>query len=289
MTSADPPTSITREALLRRVWNDPLTVVAKGVGLSANGLAKLCDRLDIPRPRRSYWLLSEADQAGLRPPLPSAPAGVSEEIVLGERPQPRRDRTRLSLEDRRRQLMDEAARLVVDEGVQEVTIKRLARGVGISEAQAHNCFARRLDLLIALARREIAQVEESRRGVVSRGTNVLTNIVLSTTNYLHEAQARGPLLQALLMVPEVRGELREERSAMAREVREPILESMMSRYGITEARARGTNAVIAAICLRAGSLLSSRKISLEMAERLCLPIVIAGARSNVSTTRNDLD
>jgi AcrR family transcriptional regulator len=282
-----PPSSITRAALLRRVWDDPLTVVAGGIGLSANGLAKLCDRLDIPRPRRSYWLLPEAERALLRPSLPAAPAGVNEEIVLGERPQPRRDRTRLSLDARRSQLMNEAADIVITEGVQEVTIKRLARDVGISEAQAHNCFARRLDLLLALARREIAEVEASRRGVVSRGSNVLTSIVLSTTTYLHEAHARGPLLQALLMVPEVRAELREERTQVAREVRQPILESMMSRYGISEARAMGTNAIIAAICLRAGSLISSRKISLEMAERLCLPIVIAGARSNAA--RNDFD
>ncbi|QNA86326.1 TetR/AcrR family transcriptional regulator [Sphingomonas sp. So64.6b] len=289
MTRTDPVSFVTRAVLLRRVWDDPLTMVASEIGLSANGLAKLCDRLGIPRPRRSYWLLPETERARLRPTLPPAPAGVNEEIVLGERPQPRRDRTRLSLDDRRRQLMDEAAGIAVTEGVQEVSMKRLARDVGISEAQAHNCFARRLDLLIALARREIAEVEASRRGVVSRGTNVLTNIVLSTTNYLHEAQARGPLLQALLMVPEVRAELRDERTKMAHEVRQPILESMMTRYGISEARAMGTNAIIAAICLRAGSLISSHKVSLEMAERLCLPIVIAGARSNASAMRNNLD
>ena len=159
-------------------------------------------------------------------------------------------------------------------------MKRLARDIGISEAQAHNCFAKRIDLLVELTRREVAQVEQSRRGAVSRGTNPLTRVVLSTINYLHDAQARGPLLQALLTVPGVREALRGERASMARAARQPVLDSMVARYGISEARARGTNAVLTAVCLRAGGLLAAGKISLATAERLCLPIVIAGARSN---------
>ncbi len=255
--------------------------------MSANGLAKLCDRLDIPRPKRSYWLLSPEERAALHPKLPPAPPGVNEEIILSERPQPRRDRTRLSLDDRRAQLLAAAAAIVVAEGPQEVTMKRLARDIGISEAQAHNCFAKRIDLLVELTRREVAQVEQSRRGAVSRGTNPLTRVVLSTINYLHDAQARGPLLQALLTVPGVREALRGERASMARAARQPVLDSMVARYGISEARARGTNAVLTAVCLRAGGLLAAGKISLATAERLCLPIVIAGARSNAPGAQSD--
>ncbi|MGF7151407.1 AcrR family transcriptional regulator [Sphingomonas zeicaulis] len=282
MPNKVPTSSVTRAALLDRVWNEPLIAVAAQVGLSANGLAKLCDRINIPRPNRSYWLKDKAQRARLKPALPPSPPGVGELIALGERTRLRREQTRLSLEDRRAQLMDLAAGLVVDEGVQEVTMKRLARDIGISEAQAHNCFARRLDLLLALTRRELALVEESRKGVISRGTNVMTNVVLSTLSYLHEAQARGPLLQALLMVPEIRAELRAERTEIARRVRQPVLDSMIARHGISEARAMGTNAVLAAICLRAGSLLSAGKTSYAVAERLCLPMVIAGAQSNAA-------
>lgn len=287
MRRADHASSITRASLLERVWNDPLARVAGEVGMSANGLAKLCDRLDIPRPKRSYWLLQPEERAALRPALPPAPAGVDEEIILSERPQPRRERTRLSLDDRRAQLLNAAALIVVAEGPQEVTMKRLAREVGISEAQAHNCFAKRIDLLVELTRREVAQVEASRRGAVSRGSNPLTRVVLSTINYLHDAQARGPLLQALLTVPGVRTALREERATMARAARQPVLDSMVARYGISEARAMGTNAVLTAICLRAGGLLAAGKISFATAERLCLPIVIAGARSNAPASQPD--
>ena len=289
MARADPVSSITRAALLARVWEEPLARVAGEVGMSANGLAKLCDRLDIPRPARGDWLLTPDARAARRPPLPPAPAGVDEDIALGERPQSRRERTRLSLDERRAQLLNEAAEIVVAEGPQEVTMKRLARQIGISEAQAHNCFSRRTDLLIELTRRELALVEASRRGVVSRGANQLTRVVLSTINYLHEAQARGPLLQALLMVPEVRMALRAERASMARAARQPVLDSMVARYGISEARAMGTNAVLTAICFRAGSLLAAGKVDFATAERLCLPMVIAGARSNAPAAEADYD
>jgi AcrR family transcriptional regulator len=285
-TEAPPPqatstqATITRAALMNRIWSEPLNIVAVEVGLSANGLAKLCDRLLIPRPDRRYWTRPPSVRARLIPRLPAPPPGVNEQVGLGEGAQPRRARTRLSLEDRQAPLMDEAARVAVSDGVAEVTLKRLAREVGISEAQAHNCFPRRIDLLVALTRRETAAVEAARRGVVSRGSDPLTQIVMSTVSYLNEAQARGPLLQALLMAPEVRQALRAERKQRQETTRAPILAAMVARYGISEADARGSNAVLTALCLRAGGLLSTGRISYAVAERLCLPIVMAGARSN---------
>jgi AcrR family transcriptional regulator len=272
----------TRAELFRRIWTAPLNAVAAEVGLSANGLAKLCDRLVIPRPDRRYWTRTPDVRAKLTPRLPPPPPGVNEQVLLGEGSQPRRSRTRLSLEERRAQLMDVAARVAVSDGVGEVTLKRLARDVGISEAQAHNCFPRRIDLLTALARREVAEVEKARRGVVSRGDDIVTQIVMSTVTYLNEAQSRGPLLQALLMSPEIREALRPERRQAQETTRAPILASMVVRYGITEAEARGSNAILTAVCLRAGGLLSNGRISYAVAERLCLPIVLAGARSNAN-------
>lgn len=278
--------SIGREALMRRVWDEPLSVVARELDLSANGLAKLCDRLLIPRPSRRYWAKSKAQRETLRPELPPAPPGVSEEIALGGRPSARRERTRLPPAERREQLLNEAARLVVTEGLAEVTIKRLARDVGISEAQAHNCFSRRIDLLIELARRELAELEVSRRGATARGHDTMTRVILSTVTYLHEAERRGPLLQALMLVPEIREALREQRVREREVVRQPIIDQLVTRYGISRGRAAGSNAVLTAVCLRAGSLLAVGKTDLTTAERLCIAMVIAGSRSNARAPRD---
>jgi hypothetical protein len=44
-----------RAQLLAEVWAEPLTVIARRYGLSNVGLAKLCTRLNIPRPAQGHW------------------------------------------------------------------------------------------------------------------------------------------------------------------------------------------------------------------------------------------
>jgi hypothetical protein len=56
------PTSLSRSELLRAVWDEPMAKVAARVGMTANGLAKLCDRLDVPRPTRGYWNLAAEER-----------------------------------------------------------------------------------------------------------------------------------------------------------------------------------------------------------------------------------
>ena len=132
---------LTRAELFERIWSEPMGAVAGRYGLTGNGLAKICDRLDIPRPPRSHWTRS-ASARDPRPDLPPAPIGLSETFALGQR-QPRKSpgtRTRMSAEERRQHLMDTASQLALKEGLSAVTIREVARLAGISETQVHNCF-----------------------------------------------------------------------------------------------------------------------------------------------------
>lgn len=279
--------TITRDELYALVWSEPLANVAARFGLSANGIAKICDRLRIPRPERSYWMRA-ADARPPRAPLGPAPEGVDEELVLGGgRAMARRPRSRRSRADRRSELLDAAAAMALKAGVAEVTLKRLAREIGISEAQAHNCFPGRADLLLALARREIAEVEGRRQSVVARGEDRLASIVISTVTYLHQAQARGALLQLLLRTPEIREGLRAERAEAAAVAREPILRSLSDRFAMERSVANASTAALTAVCLRAGGLIAAGRKPFADVERICLALVIAGARSNESLTPRD--
>ena len=283
MPARSNPSRISRSDLLDRVWAAPLGVVAAQMGMTASGLAKLCDRLDVPRPRRTYWHMSARERAALKPELGTAGDGLPETVPAVREGKPLRPRTRMKIEDRREQLLDLAADLVLSEGVAEVTMKRLARAAGISEAQAHNCFSKRLDLLIALARRETLALEDRRRGVIARGHDATTAVVLSTITYLDEAQTRGPLLQALQQVPEVRAALREERIELVRLSRPAVLSSMQQRYGMSEAEALGANAILTAVVRRAGSLLAEGRIAQADAARITLSVVLGGMKSNAAT------
>jgi AcrR family transcriptional regulator len=262
------------------VWAQPLSSVAPRFGLTANGLAKLCDRLDIPRPPRSYWSKA-AEQRPAPTPLPDDPRhGDGARQPAAATLQSHRKRTRLSPVKRQEQLLDAAAAIALREGVQQVTLKRVAREAGISEAQAHNCFQGRTDLLLSLTRREIAIVEQRRRSRVERGRDRIASIVMSTISYLHEAQERGPLLQMLMRNTDVRAALREERAAATALAREPSLRVLAKRYAMRREIANGSAAALTAVTLRAGGLLASGRTDLGVAERLCLAIVLAGARSN---------
>ena len=280
-TSAPP--RLTREALYDQVWTTPLSTLALRWGISRSGLAKICDRLMVPYPGRGYWNAQKAE----RPPLPPAPAGVDAEVDLSARAgRARRDRTRLSPEARQDQLMAAAATIITAEGLHAATMKRVARETGLSEAQAHNLFPRRADLLIALARRELTAMNDERQAEIERGQDNLTRVTLSTLAYLRQVEERGALIQRLLNSPEVRAGLRAEREAQSGYSRRRMTERLTTRYGVEADLARGATVVLTAVCLRSGRLLAEKKIPLSVAERLSLAIVTGGNREIVREGRS---
>ncbi|MDO8900840.1 MAG: TetR family transcriptional regulator [Phenylobacterium sp.] len=281
-STTPPAPNLTREALYDQVWTTPLSTLAVQWGISRSGLAKICDRLMVPYPGRGYWNVRRAE----RPPLPPAPAGVDTVIDLSVRAgRTRRDRTRLSPEARHEQLMAAAAGIIAREGLHAATMKRVARETGLSEAQAHNLFPRRADLLVALARRELAAMNDERQSEIERGQDNLTRVTLSTLAYLRQVAERGALIQRLLNSPEVRAGLRAEREAQSGYSRRRMTERLTTRYGVEADLARGATVVLTAVCLRAGRLLAEGKIPLSMAERLSLAIVTGGNREIVREYR----
>ena len=273
--------TLSREQLFNLVWERPLRAVAAEFSMSANGLAKICDRLLVPYPARGYWRQAAAEQRLAKPALPPAPEGDETVVVAPGRAASRRTRTRRALDERREQMLD-AAEDIADEGLAAITVRNVARAIGISETQGHNYFPTRLDLLVALARREIDAIEAERRQEVSRGSDYVTRVVLSTLSYFRQAEMRGALLQSLVSLPEVRERLRGERRSMRATTSSPTVDSIMSQSGMSRPVASAANRVMTAVCLRTGRLLAEERIGRATAERLCLPMVIGAVNSNRS-------
>jgi hypothetical protein len=55
---------VTREELYRMVWDKPMIRLAEEFGITGNGLAKVCERLDVPCPPRGHWAKKEAGKPG---------------------------------------------------------------------------------------------------------------------------------------------------------------------------------------------------------------------------------
>lgn len=62
--------TIDRKELYKKVWETPITRLAREYGLSDVGFAKICKKYNIPRPPRGYWARKEAGYNIKRLPLP---------------------------------------------------------------------------------------------------------------------------------------------------------------------------------------------------------------------------
>lgn len=78
--SVKKPTTVTREELYKQVWETPMSRLAEEYGISGNGLAKICRRLNVPYPPRGWWARKAAGQKVVQYRLPDkdadTPAGA---------------------------------------------------------------------------------------------------------------------------------------------------------------------------------------------------------------------
>lgn len=278
-TCARPATTISRKALHAHVWAQPLAEVAATLGISRTGLAKICDRLEIPCPPRGYWARRRKGLIETPAPLPPAPDAGAETITLGEGRAPsRRPQRRLDSEERRLALLDVAAGLVAREGVHAATLKRIAQEAGVSEGLAQSYFRRQADVLIALARRELEVLREAQDREIALGSRPADRIARSTAAYLRQVERRGALLQLLLGNPAVREGLREERARERADRGGAVAERFSETAGVAPDIARAATTILTSLCLRTGRLLARGRIDLEQAETLSQAMVRHGNR-----------
>lgn len=78
--------TITRRELYDLVWSVPITKLAARYGMSGRGLAKACERADIPVPERGYWTKVQAGQEIKKPLLLALKPGGTDRVTLHPRP-----------------------------------------------------------------------------------------------------------------------------------------------------------------------------------------------------------
>lgn len=73
---------LSREELYDLVWSKPASKLAEEFAISDVGLAKLCKRMEVPRPPRGYWAKLSAGKRVQKAQLPDAPSLRKTEINL---------------------------------------------------------------------------------------------------------------------------------------------------------------------------------------------------------------
>lgn len=106
-------------------------------------------------------------------------------------------RRRMRADDRRRQLLDAAAQIIVDHGAAALSMERLASVAGVSKALPYKHFDNSEDVLAALYRRETAALGRSVWQALTSAAPDDDLIRLSIRVYFDEVDRRGPVLAAL--------------------------------------------------------------------------------------------
>lgn len=75
---------VQRETLYSEVWATPMLSLAPKYGVSSVFLARVCARLNIPRPPRGYWARKQSGQKPKIPPLPKPQPGDPTEWRKGD-------------------------------------------------------------------------------------------------------------------------------------------------------------------------------------------------------------
>ena len=187
-----------------------------------------------------------------------------------------RKRTRLTPEVRREQILDEAAHLILAEGLYAVRMERLARDIGISKGLVYNYFSTRDALLTALLNREQAELRD--RGMASAlQAESFDDLIRQTTRlYLEQTRDRGALIAALLSDPSVALLMEAENRADRERTVRYFVRAARREYGLPLPMAIAGIEMVSAVTDQAGRLVADGQLDVETATVMCVALITGG-------------
>jgi AcrR family transcriptional regulator len=164
--------------------------------------------------------------------------------VTGEVEEGTKERRRLAPVERRGHLLDVAASLVVERGIDAVTMERVAQHAGVSRGLGYAYFENSDDLLSALYLREISDFDE-RLAAAAAGAETLEDHMRATiTVYFDVLAEKGVLLTRLAESAPATPGLAERRMVRDRAVEQFYGEMVGREMGIPPKRARAIASVM---------------------------------------------
>ncbi|MCA3722044.1 TetR/AcrR family transcriptional regulator [Phenylobacterium sp.] len=191
----------------------------------------------------------------------------------------KRKRIRLAPEVRREQILDQAAHLILAEGLYAVSMERLARDIGISKGLVYNYFPTRDALLTALLNREQAELRD--RGMASAlEAESFEDLIRQTTRlYLEQTRDRGALIAALLSDPSVALLMEAENRADRERTVRYFVRAARREYGLPLPVAISAVEMVSAITDQAGRLVADGQLDVETATGMCVALITGGLQS----------
>ena len=165
-----------RQDLYDAVWSAPLRDAAKRFGVSDVALKKICVRLQVPTPKRGYWLRPALKRAAAKQPLPPHSRGLDEISLRGwfnERVEPSAAaRIRAEAERQETEQISVGATLIEPHPLVAKSAKLLARAKTFDGLVSSR--DRGLDIAVAPANvpRALCIIDSLLKGLVARSLRV---------------------------------------------------------------------------------------------------------------------
>jgi AcrR family transcriptional regulator len=123
---------------------------------------------------------------------------------------------RLSREERREHFLDVAAQLIVEKGIDAVTMESVAAAAGVSKGLGYAYFTDASDLLMAVLNRETHAMERRIALAVADADTFEDKIRAGTKAWFDTVSERGTLFNTLLSTSQIRGARAKDRRASVR-------------------------------------------------------------------------
>lgn len=162
-------------------------------------------------------------------------------------PEDGRRRRRLSPEERRDHLLDVAAELVVEQGVESVTMERVAQRAEVSRGLGYAYFENSGDLLAALFEREVTAFDDRVTLATTGAITVEEHLRVAVSMYFDVLAEKGLLLIRLMQATNREPAIEQRARARDRDIERFYGDLLTSEMALPPKRARA----VASILIRA--------------------------------------
>ena len=185
-------------------------------------------------------------------------------------------RTRLAPEARRNQILDDAARLILQEGLSAVTMERMGREAGISKGLVYNYFPTRDALLGALLHREQTKLRDRGMATALQAANYQDLIAQTTRLYLQHTRDYGPLMGALLSDPSVAKLMEAENRDEQEQTIRFFVRATRREFDLSLPLAIAVVSMLMSVSEQAGKLVARDGLDIDIATEMCVRMMIGG-------------
>jgi AcrR family transcriptional regulator len=182
-------------------------------------------------------------------------------------------------------LLAVAERLITEEGVHAVSMKRVAQSAGISETAVYKFFRTPEQILVDISDRAMMKVNAAQVAAGSKGKDLLDSIRLSTLSYLSEVVNHASLPQILMGRPTMQAVVEERRRERMRGDLHAHAQWLIDTYGMSRTVAIGGTAIISRMIARVGKMIADGKLTLAEAQALSVVATIECSRCMIDEFR----